>query len=229
MYNGKKAYESVIRYTKNEILSGKLKQGQKLPPERELAEMLGVGRTSVREAIRVMEILGLIECIQGAGNYIAGNFEKSITELLSTMFLLQNFDRQKLSEVRACLELKAAELAIDNITDKQMGRLKEISEKMNSVDNEEDEALLDKQLHYEIAAASDNIILIQMLNAISALVEDFINEIRKSILSKPENKARLRQIHHDIVTAIINKDKDAIRSSLTEHSNIINENLRYAL
>ena len=100
---------------------------------------------------------------------------------------------------------------------------------MNSVDNEEDEALLDKQLHYEIAAASDNIILIQMLNAISALVEDFINEIRKSILSKPENKARLRQIHHDIVTAIINKDKDAIRSSLTEHSNIINENLRYAL
>ena len=221
----KKAYESVIRYTKNEILSGRLKQGQKLPPERELAEMLGVGRTSVREALRVMEILGLVECIQGAGNYIAGNFEKSITELLSMMFLLQRINRQKLNEVRACLELKAAELAIDNITDKQIKHIKEILEKMDSAGSEEAEALLDKQLHYEIAAASNNVILIQMLNAISALVEDFINEIRRSILSKQENKTRLKQIHRDIAEAIINKDKNAVRSSLTEHSNIINEYL----
>lgn len=160
----KKAYESVIRYTKNEILSGRLKQGQKLPPERELAEMLGMGRTSVREALRAMEILGLVECIQGAGNYIAGNFEKSITELLSMMFLLQRINRQKLNEVRACLELKAAELAIDNITDKQIKHIKEILEKMDSAGSEEAEALLDKQLHYEIAAASNNVILIQMLN-----------------------------------------------------------------
>lgn len=221
----KKAYESVIRYTKNEILSGRLKQGQKLPPERELAEMLGMGRTSVREALRAMEILGLVECIQGAGNYIAGNFEKSITELLSMMFLLQRINRQKLNEVRACLELKAAELAIDNITDKQIKHIKEILEKMDSAGSEEAEALLDKQLHYEIAAASNNVILIQMLNAISALVEDFINEIRRSILSKQENKTRLKQIHRDIAEAIINKDKNAVRSSLTKHSNIINEYL----
>ena len=216
----KKAYESVIRYTKNEILSGRLKQGQKLPPERELAEMLGMGRTSVREALRAMEILGLVECIQGAGNYIAGNFEKSITELLSMMFLLQRINRQKLNEVRACLELKAAELAIDNITDKQIKHIKKYL-KMDSAGSEEAEALLDKQLHYEIAAASNNVILIQMLNAISALVEDFINEIRRSILSKQENKTRLKQIHRDIAEAIINKDKNAVRSSLTEHSNII--------
>jgi GntR family transcriptional repressor for pyruvate dehydrogenase complex len=64
-----------------------------------------------------------------------------------------------------------------------------------------------------------------MLNAISALVEDFINEIRRSILSKQENKTRLKQIHRDIAEAIINKDKNAVRSSLTEHSNIINEYL----
>lgn len=221
----KKAYESVIGYTKNEILSGTLKQGQKLPPERELAEKLGVGRTSVREALRVMEILGLIESIQGAGNYIAGNFEKSIIEALSMMFLLQRTSGQKLNEVRACLELKAAELAIDNITDDETKSLEEILRKMDSADSEEEEASLDKQLHYEIASASGNTILVQMLNAISVLVEDFIKDIRKSILSEDKNKTRLKQIHRDIVAAIISKDKTAVRSSLKRHSNIIDENL----
>lgn len=221
----KKAYEIVIGYTKNEILSGTLKQGQKLPPERELAEKLGVGRTSVREALRVMEIMGLIESIQGAGNYIASNFEKSITEALSMMYLLQKTSGQKLNEVRECLELKAAELAIDNITDEETKRLQEILLKMDSADSEGYEASLDKQLHYEVAAASGNEILLQMLNAISALVEGFIKDIRKSILSEAKNKARLKQIHRDIVAAIINKDKAAVRSSLTRHSKIIYENI----
>ncbi|NLB81160.1 MAG: FadR family transcriptional regulator [Clostridiaceae bacterium] len=221
----KKAYENVISYTKNEILSGTLKQGQKLPPERELAEKLGVGRTSVREALRVMEILGLIESIQGAGNYITGNFGKSITEALSMMFLLQKTGGQKLNEVRACLELKAAELAIDNITDEETKSLEEILEKMEYARNEGEEASLDKQLHYEIASASGNTVLLQMLSSISVLVEDFIKDIRKSILSEEKNRTRLKQIHRDIVEAIINKDKTALRSGLKRHSNIIDENL----
>jgi len=221
----KKAYESVIGYTKSEILSGRLKHGEKLPPERELSVKLGVGRTSVREALRVMEILGLIESIQGAGNYIAGNFEKSITETLSMMFLLQQTGGRKLSEVRACLELKAAELAIDNITDEGIGRLEEILQKMDLASTEASEAALDKQLHYEVAAASNNAILIQMLNAMSALVEDFIKDIRKSILSEDKNKARLKQIHSDIIVSIINRDKVAVRKALARHNGIIDENL----
>ena len=212
-----KAYKSVINYTKFEILSGRLRQGQKLPPERELAAKIGVCRTSVREALRVMEILGLIESVQGSGNFI--------TETLSMMFLLQQAGGQKLNEVRTCLELKAAELAIDNITDEGMKNLNELMQKMNSAINEEAEASFDKQLHLEIAAASNNPILIQMLNAMSALTDGFIRDIRKSILSDNKNRVRLKKIHFDIITAIKNRNKEAVCNALTHHSEIIDEYL----
>ena len=62
-----KAYERVITYIKSEILKGDLKQGEKLPPERELAEKLGVGRNSVREALRTMSLMGFISSVHYAG------------------------------------------------------------------------------------------------------------------------------------------------------------------
>lgn len=224
-----KAYKSVIGYTKNEILSGRLKQGDKLPPERELAAKIGVGRTSVREALRVMEILGLIESIQGSGNFISANFEKSITETLSMMFLLLHTGGQELNEVRGCLELKAAELAIDNITFDGIKTLEDIMQKMGSTTSEDEEYSLDTQLHHEIAAASNNAILIQILNAMSALTDGFIRDIRKSILSDSRNRTRLNKIHCDIITAIINRNKEAVREAIARHSEIIDENLKSIL
>lgn len=220
-----KAYESVVGYTKSEILSGRLKQGQKLPPERELAAKIGVGRTSVREALRVMEMLGLIYSVQGSGNFISANFEKSITETLSMMFLLQQTNAHEINEVRACLELKAAELAIDNITDDGINNLREIIQKMGVAECEETEASLDKQLHFELASASNNTILIQMLNAMSVLTENFIRNIRKSILSDNNNRERLKKIHRDITDAVANRDKEAVRKALSNHSGIIYEYL----
>ena len=62
-----KAYEKVIDYIQGEILKGDLKRGEKLPPERELAELLGVGRNSVREAMRTLSLMGFISSTQGGG------------------------------------------------------------------------------------------------------------------------------------------------------------------
>ena len=66
-----KAYEKVIDYIQGEILKGDLKRGEKLPPERELAELLGVGRNSVREAMRTLSLMGFISSTQGAGNFVS--------------------------------------------------------------------------------------------------------------------------------------------------------------
>ncbi|MDU5262981.1 MAG: GntR family transcriptional regulator, partial [Clostridium celatum] len=66
-----KVYTKVIKDIKEKILSGQLKNGDRLPSEREMAEKLEVSRTSIREAIRVLEIMGLIESKRGSGNYIA--------------------------------------------------------------------------------------------------------------------------------------------------------------
>ena len=221
----KRTYETVISYIKSEILSGNLKQGKKLMPERELALLLGVSRTSVREALRTLEILGLIESIQGAGNYISGNFEKSITEVLSMMFLLQQTDTRQLSLVRETLELKAAELATVHITEPQIKELETILSKMALSKNEEAVAKLDKALHDTITRASDNVILIQILNAMSVLVDDFIKDIRHSILQKEENHLKLQIIHTDIVKAIQSGDVSATQKAFAAHSRIIEEHL----
>ena len=84
-----KVYTKVINDIKEKILSGELKNGDRLPSEREMAERLDVSRTSIREAIRTLEIMGLIESKRGSGNYITNSFGNSLFEPLSIMFMLQ--------------------------------------------------------------------------------------------------------------------------------------------
>ena len=158
-----KTHESVINYVKSEILSGNLKKGGKLLPERELAKRIGVSRTSVREGLRILQMLGVIESVQGGGNYITGNIEKSITETLSMMFLLQQTDGRQISELRDALENKAIELAIENITDERIKELEAILSEMETTRDESRAAKLDKDFHYAIIKASNNALLNQML------------------------------------------------------------------
>ena len=77
-----KVYEQVIEQIKSKIKSGEIKKGDRLPSEREMAESIGVSRASVREAIRALEVVGLVESRQGAGNYIKTNFDNSLFEPL---------------------------------------------------------------------------------------------------------------------------------------------------
>jgi len=91
--------------------------------------------------------------------------------------------------------------------------------------NEEAVAKLDKALHDTITRASDNVILIQILNAMSVLVDDFIKDIRHSILQKEENHLKLQIIHTDIVKAIQSGDVSATQKAFAAHSRIIEEHL----
>ncbi len=86
--NSRKTYEAIIDHIKSDLINGNLHTGQKLPPERELAKQHGVSRTSIREALRTLEILGVIESIQGSGNFISANVEKSLIESMSMMFFI---------------------------------------------------------------------------------------------------------------------------------------------
>ena len=220
-----KTYEMVIRYIKTEIMAGRLKPGEKLPPERELAEQLQISRTSIREALRTMEVLGVVESVQGAGNYISVNFEKSMTEALSMMFLLRQTDSRQLNDIRAAMELKAAELAVQRLNDGQIAELESIISEMAEANDEDTAADLDRKLHYAIACASENVILIQILNAMSVLIDGFIRKIRTSILQYTENKERLLDIHRAIVDAFKTRDIAAIQEAFRHHEDIIRENL----
>ena len=88
----KKAYEVVMDRIREMIMDQELVLGQTLPPEREIAEKLGVSRNSVREALKILTVSGVVSSRQGAGNYISSNFEGYLVDTLSMMFMLNELD-----------------------------------------------------------------------------------------------------------------------------------------
>lgn len=80
-----KSYTRVIEYIKEQITSGSLAVGSKLPSERDLSAILGISRSSVREAIRTLDIMGVITSRQGAGNYLTGNFEHNLSLIIDIL------------------------------------------------------------------------------------------------------------------------------------------------
>ncbi|MDF2589410.1 MAG: regulatory protein GntR [Anaerocolumna sp.] len=220
----KKSYTKVIDYIKNQIRVGELSIGGKLPAERELSEMLGVSRNSVREAIRTLDNMGVISSQHGAGNYLTGNFESNMVEALSMMFLLNQTDYMQISQLRRGLELQALILAIDNITQKEINTLENIILQLEH-ETEENNVILDKKLHYTIAIASRNNLIFNILQALSELIDQFIVDLRREILSTEDSKMQLMEAHTDIVRCIINKDKNLAYEAINKHFGTIDEKL----
>ncbi len=220
----KKSYTKVIDYIKHQIRVGNLKTGGKLPAERELSEILGVSRNSVREAIRTLDIMGIISSQQGAGNYLTGNFENNLMESMSMMFLLKQIDYQEISQLRRALEMQALILAIDNITDDEIETIKSIITQLEH-EAEEDNVILDKRLHYNIALASKNILIINILDALSEILDRFIVDFRREIQSSEEGKEVLSDAHYGMVESLIKRDKKLAYESINKHFGIIDEKL----
>ena len=178
-----------IAYIKQEISAGRLQVGSKLPPERTMAEMLGVSRNSVREAVRVLELMGTTVSGQGAGHFIASNFESAMVETLSLMFVLKKLDFRQISQLRYALELKSFTLAVNHATEQDLADLREIISQLDmGLKEEEENVLLDKRLHYSIARASGNQLFVEILQALSDVMDRFIADLRRDIMSEESLK-----------------------------------------
>ncbi|BDR66586.1 FadR/GntR family transcriptional regulator [Clostridium tetani] len=219
----KKIYEEVIEQIKDMIYKGILKKGDKLPSERDMVEKLQVSRTSVREALRSLEIVGLIESRQGEGNFIKEDFEDGLIEPLSVMFMLQNSKSEEILELRKIIEVGTIKLAAKRITESELEELNELKEKLKTPNKEENLAEIDREFHYKIAAASKNFLLLGVLNAISALMESYIKDARKSILEEEGNRQELITQHENIFEALNNNSEDEAVEAMTKHLDFANK------
>ncbi|MCT8975014.1 FadR family transcriptional regulator [Clostridium sp. CX1] len=207
-----RVYEQVIEKIKDLIEKGELGCGDKLPSERDLCEQLNVSRTSVREALRVLGILGIVECKIGEGNFIKDNFEDSLLEPLSMTFMLHGSKTDEILDLRKFIEPGMAALAAKNINDEQLQEIKEIVDLLNSTEDEEKCAELDKKLHYKIVQASGNYLVSNMMFAVSTLVETYIEDVLTNMFRNVENKNILKKQHKDIIQAI--EDHDSVGASV---------------
>ncbi|PRR81604.1 HTH-type transcriptional regulator LutR [Clostridium luticellarii] len=217
-----KVYEQVIEQIENMIMDGTLKKGDKLPSERELVERLQVSRTSIREALRALQVMGLIESKQGEGNFIRLNFDESLFQPLSIMFMLQGGNPEEIMEVRKLIEVETASVAAVKINEEQLESLRKLSDAFKISEDENVNAKFDKQFHYEIAQAAGNFLIINILNAMSSLMDSFLKGARKKILVNHENLKALAEQHIRIYQALKSHDPEMASREMNRHLDFTN-------
>ena len=208
-----KVYEVIMEEIKDIVKKGELKSGEKLPSERELADKLEVSRTSVREALKALTMLGLIESKHGEGNFIKSNFENSLLEPLSIVFLLIGSKNEDIIELRRIIEPEAAGLAAKNITESELRDLKEIMKELNNSLDAEICAQLDKKFHYKIPQASGNHLISTIMFSISSLIEKYIDSSRIHNINKKVVKLQ----HEEIYKALESRDSKKASEYVKKH------------
>lgn len=223
MEKQQKAYRCVIDYFKKKIIDGELRPGEKLPPEREIAERLNVSRNSVREAIRIMDMTGVISSQQGSGNYITCEFQKSLAETMTMMFAMDQIDYKQISQIRQALERLAFSLAIEHASAEQIKEMEALVKELDKSMYDEKNAMLDKKIHFTLAQASGNILVLDFLEACSGVIDAFIHDMREEILRTEERKNLLNEYHKKLIEALKEKDEEKGIDALEHHFAMIDE------
>ncbi|MDU6175324.1 MAG: FadR/GntR family transcriptional regulator [Clostridium perfringens] len=220
-----KVYEQVVDQIKEMVRVGQIKKGDKLPTERVMAEELQVSRTSIREAMRALEVVGLIESRQGAGNYIREEFDDVLLEPLSIVFMLQNGTNKDIFELREVLELSTIFLSVMRISDEELKKLGELVERFKTSRDEEENVKIDSEFHSIIVKGANNVLITNLLEGVSELVDKFISEGRRAILSDEGNRGKLLDFHEKIYLSIKNRDAYSAYTHMQEHFQLIKENI----
>lgn len=224
-----KTYEKVVDYIQGEIRKGNLQRGERLPPERELAEALGVSRNSVREALRTLSLLGFVSSVQGAGNFVTCDFEKNLSTSFRMMLLLGETNYLQFSQLRRGLESETARLAANRILPSQLEKLRCLAQRMSDETDPEKGAVLDQQFHLVLCEASGNLLLRALFRAMLSTVNRFISTMYVRIVAEEHNAQALHDAHMDIVRALAAGDENAAIQGIWRHFQVVEGAIESAL
>ncbi|MHB8987023.1 MAG: FadR/GntR family transcriptional regulator [Eubacteriales bacterium] len=191
------------------ISKGKLKPGDKLPPERELAQMLNVSRTSVREAIRTLSTMGLLAIKKGLGVFITEANVEYILGNITESLVIKEDEIAQLFEIRMVLETQAVCWVVDRASDREVENILNIvktakEQIVDSMINEETARECDAKFHQGIMEATHNSILMVINQSIMHLLE----KMRDKTLSIPGRAVQSIYDHERIAVAIVGRDKE---------------------
>jgi len=214
----KKVYMKIVEQVRDLIKEGRLKPGDKLPPEQILAEKFGTSRPSVREALSALEILGIIESRGGKGNFIKDNltfplYEQKFRELE------EEESPFELLEARKAVETEIVGLAAKKATKEDIVAIQESLNKMKKAMTNISEIMeFDREFHINIARAANNNLLFSMMTYLSDLLKEklWINMKEKS-WSIPGRPQKYFEEHTEILNAIKNKDSEGARKRMYNH------------
>ena len=205
---------------------GDIEAGTRLPPERQLATTLGVGRSAVREALAALEILGIVDVRPGSGTYLRGSASELLPQTLSWGLMLDEPKTRELIEVRGALEIYAARLAATRMTDEGIASLgARVDEMRANLDNLPAFVDADLQFHLELARSTDNTVLLDLLQSIRSLLRVWVD---RAVQDPGEALAAIEE-HAAVQAAIATRDPDAAASAMAVHMHTAGRRLEGAL
>jgi len=214
----KKVSSQIAEQIRSSILAGEFNPGDKLPPERELAEMFGVSRPSVREALNILAAAGLVESYQGGGTVVKSLVETTTGPPLSELIKAERERALDVIEVRKCMEgwtaFYAAQRALPEDLRKLEGIVSEMERNLEGFKPSQD---LDAHFHIVIAQSTHNIVWLHLMQSIFDAMKEFQQSVWRAVYLTDEDHRTLFSHHREVYEAIRSKNPERARDTMLKH------------
>ncbi len=214
----KKVSSQIAEQIRSSILAGEFSPGDKLPPERELAEMFGVSRPSVREAINMLAASGLVKAYQGGGTVVMSLVETVAGNPLTELIRNEQERALDVIEVRKGMESWTAYYAAQRALPEDVRRLEELVGGMErNLDGLKPSEDLDANFHIVIARATHNIVWLHLMQTLFDAMKEFQQSVWRAVYLTREDHHLLFGHHRRIFEAIQVKDAEGARDAMFAH------------
>lgn len=214
-------YEKAINYIYGLMKDGTLREGSRLPAERTISEEVGIGRNSTREALSILQGMGLIESVRGSGNYVSRKAGQSIKQIIKMMLALGSVSEEDVCVFRREMERSVCSLLMrKSIPPAHKQEMEYLLHKMKHLRGKR-LADADKAFHDLLIQATENDLWIIIMEAVTEVYSELID---RAIRNSDENgQSRLRQFHEDIFSGLTEKDNDKMMRAIEDHYDMIEE------
>lgn len=206
-------YEEIARQIEK-MITDRLKPGDKLPPERQLAEMFAVSRSSIREAIRKLELTGLVEARQGLGTVVCERSHDAVVNPLTAILMQKRKLVAELLDVRKMIEPPLAARAALHASPEEVAEMEGILQRQQERMARGDLAIEeDAEFHYAIALAADNSVVLKVLDVLM----DLLRDTRERSLQVEGRPQRSMAGHREVLDAIQRQDAAGAEAAMRRH------------
>lgn len=214
----KKVSTQIAEQIRSSILNGDFTPGDKLPPERELAEMFGVSRPSVREAINALASSGLVESFQGGGTVVKSLMESAAGNPLSELIRIEGERALDVIEVRMGIETWTAWYAAQRALPEDIAKLENIIDEMGrNLAGLKPSENLDANFHTVIARATRNVVWLHLMQSIFDAMKEFQRNVWRAVYLTETDHRMLFGHHRAIFEAIRERDPERAREAMLKH------------
>ncbi|EPC02171.1 hypothetical protein L861_15795 [Litchfieldella anticariensis FP35 = DSM 16096] len=219
-----KGYERVFDVFRERVLSGEWRPGDRLPSERELALQLGVGRPLLREVMRSLDMLGVLDIRHGKGTFVAKADFKVLSDFFAFYLAQEKNALDDIMQARIAIECQAIRLACERATDNDIARIETcFTRLMDTLEDPEQGGRADYQFHLAIVEASHSQSLMTLYHAISALLLKSHVQRRQITLGSTEVVEAHIDSHRQVFLSIVAGEGDMAVKRLREHFSIGDE------